>query len=455
MKPIILLLFILFVLPLFSQNKVDFEFDYAQFGYDTTSNYVEFYYSFNQASLTVVNTDSVDYIQGILHISITDSVTGEFIVNNRWLIPNIIRDSSDINKSLIGAIGFVIGEGVHYCKLSGADAQDSLKTKTIDSYLRINPFLKLTASMSDLQLASNIIPQSTNESSIFYKNTYEVTPMPTAIFGENQPVLFYYTELYNLSDESGSNNLRLDQLVFNSREQLVINKSKQIDRKVDSRVEVGTVHAYKLPTDTYTLICTLIDSAANQGVSSSKKFFVYNPGVAYVDTFTQQTSSVLSTAFGVMSEEELDNLFEKSKYVALESEKEQYELLTGENGKREFIFNFWKVRNIDPSQGKNQNYLDYVARVSESNKRYAAMGKKGWKTDRGRVFIMYGEPSEIERYPNQPETRPYEIWSYHDIEGGVRFVFGDITGFSDYQLLHSTKRGELRDEYWQRRITVR
>jgi GWxTD domain-containing protein len=455
MKTLIILFPVLFVLPLFSQNKVDFEFDYAQFGYDSASNYVEFYYSFNQVSLTVVKTDSVDYIQGILHISITDSATGEFVVNNSWLVPNIIRDSSDFNKSLIGAIGFVIEEGVYYCKLSGADAQDSLKTKTIESYLRINPYLNLVASMSDLQLASNIIPQSTNESSIFYKNTYEVTPMPTAIFGENQPVLFFYTELYNLSDESDGNNLRLDQLVFNSREQLVINKSKQIDRKINSRVEVGTVHAYKLPTDTYTLVCTLIDSAANQGVSSSKKFFVYNPNVAYKDTFTQQTSGILSTAFGVMSEEELDDLYEKSKYIALESEKKQYELITTEIGKREFMFNFWETRNNDPLLSKSFSYLDYIERVKESNNKFKSMGKDGWKTDRGRVYIMYGEPSEIERFPNQIQTRPYEIWNYYDIEGGVRFIFGDITGFADYQLLHSTKRGELRDQYWERRITVR
>ena len=455
MKPIILFFSSLFILPIFSQNKVDFEFDYAQFGYDTTSNYVEFYYSFNQASLIVVNTDSADYIQGILHISITDSATGELVVNNSWLVPNIIRDSSDFNKSLIGVIGFVINEGIYYCKLSGADAQDSLKTKTIDGYLQIMPFMKVATSMSDLQLASNIVPQSTNESSIFYKNTYEVTPMPTAIFGENQPVLFYYTELYNLSDESGSNNLRLDQLVFNSREQLIINKSKQINRKVDSRVEVGTVHAYKLPTDTYTLVCTLIDSAANQGVSSSKKFFVYNPGIAYVDTFTQQTSRVLSTAFGVMSEEELDDLFSKAKYIATQSEIDQYELLTNLEGKREFVFNFWEVRNNDPLVSENYSYLAYIERVKKSNVKYSAMGKDGWKTDRGRIYIMYDEPSEIDRYPNQPETRPYETWSYHDIEGGIYFIFGDITGFNDYQLIHSTKRGELRDESWQRRISIR
>jgi GWxTD domain-containing protein len=455
MKPQLLLLSFLIVFPLLSQNKVDFEFDYAQFGYDTTSNYVEFYYSFNQASLTVVNTDSADYIQGILHISITDSATGEIVVNNRWLVPNTIRDSSDFNKSLIGAIGFVIGEGVYYCNLSGADAQDSLKTKTIDGYLRVNPYLKLSTSMSDLQLASNIIPQSTNESSIFYKNTYEVTPMPTAVFGENQPVLFYYTELYNLSSESVSNNLRMDQLVFNSRQQLVVSKSKKIERRADSRVEVGSVHAYKLPTDTYTLVCTLIDSAEGYGISSSKKFFVYNPGVVYVDTFSQETSSVLSTAFGVMSEEELDDLYSKAKYIALQSETDQYDLLTNLEGKREFTFNFWEARKNDPLVSENYSYLAYVERVKESNVKYGAMGKKGWKTDRGRIYITYGEPNDIERYPNEPQTRPYEKWNYNDIEGGVFFIFGDITGFSDYQLIHSSKRGELSDPYWERRITVR
>jgi hypothetical protein len=68
---------------------------------------------------------------------------------------------------------------------------------------------------------------------------------------------------------------------------------------------------------------------------------------------------------------------------------------------------------------------------------------------------MYGEPTEIERYPNQIESRPYEIWSYDSLEGGVVFIFADLTGFSDYQLVHSTKRGELRDDNWQRRIVVR
>ncbi len=453
MKIITLILSFIFILPSFSQ-QVDFEFDFAQFGYDSSSNYVEFYYSFNQATLKVIETDSANFVQGILSITIVDTATGEFIVNNKWLVPNVLHDSSDYTKSIIGAIGFVLKEGAYSCNLSGTDAYDSLKIKNLECYLQVDPFLRVSTSISDLQLSSNIVPQSTNQSSIFYKNTYEVIPVPNAIFGKNQPVLFYYTELYNLTGNSLSNNLRLDQFVFNSKEQIVNYKSKQIDRKVDSRVEVGAVHAFKLPTDTYTLMCTIIDSVLNIGVSSSKKFFVFNPDVAYADTFTQQTSGVLSSAFGVMSEEEIDDLYSKAKYIASQSEIQQYELLKNLEGKREYMYKFWESRSNDPLISDMHSYSKYISRVKESS-RYAAMGREGWKTDRGRVFIMYGNPSEIERNPNVSETRPYEIWRYHDIEGGIIFIFGDITGFNDYQLIHSTKRGELRDDYWERRITVR
>jgi hypothetical protein len=51
------------------------------------------------------------------------------------------------------------------------------------------------------------------------------------------------------------------------------------------------------------------------------------------------------------------------------------------------------------------------------------------------------------------DTKPYEIWHYNDLEGGVLFVFADLTGFSEYRLLHSTKRGELQDDSWQQRVS--
>ena len=93
-------------------------------------------------------------------------------------------------------------------------------------------------------------------------------------------------------------------------------------------------------------------------------------------------------------------------------------------------------------------------RVRIATEKYKNIARKGWQSDMGRVYIMYGEPSEVERHPNDSGMRPYEIWKYNDIEGGVQFVFGDLTGFRNYVLLSSTKRGELQDDSWQNELST-
>ena len=435
-------------------QKIEFEFDYSQFAYDSTSNFIEFYYSFNQASLSLFETDTSKYIQGILNVSITDSASGEVIVNRDWIIHNEIEDTLFLRSNLIGLLGFILNEGVYRCEFTGIDSKNPISKKIISDVLHIQPFLKIQSSISDIQLASRILQDSENTASVFYKNSYEIMPMPTAIFGEGQPVLFYYTELYNLLSDDAAGDIKIEQIVFNSRGASVSISSKKINRKIDSRVEVGKVLVHKMPTDTYTLVLNVIDSVANYGVSSRKKFFVYNPSVVSVDTFFQQTTSTLGTMFGAMSDEELDDLFSKSRYLATPNETNQYLKMSNEEGKREFLHQFWETRDNNPNDYRNEFFLSYLKRIDESNLRYHALGRDGWETDRGRVYLMYGEPNEIERYPNETETRPYEIWNYHELEGGVYFIFADITGFSDYQLVHSTKRGELRDDNWQRRIVV-
>jgi hypothetical protein len=92
----------------------------------------------------------------------------------------------------------------------------------------------------------------------------------------------------------------------------------------------------------------------------------------------------------------------------------------------------------------------YLQRVTAANQRFHALSRQGWNTDRGRVFIMYGEPDEIERYPSSVDIKPYEVWHYYSIENGVEFDFVERSGFGDYILVNSTKRGELRDDQWQR-----
>ena len=454
MKKFLLISFLFISTGLFAQNKSNFgfEFDFAQFGYDSASNYVEFYYSFNQGDLTINKTDTSNFVQADLKISIIDTVSGKILVDKDWKVVNEIKDTSSANKGLIGVLGFVITHGVYRLNVTGGDAVNTEHKKSITDYLNVAPLWKNKVAISDLQFATRIIPDSPNKKSIFYKNTYEVIPSIINVFGEGQPVLFYYMELYNLQSLPKSD-IKLESVVYNSKGKIVSTKIKTIDNKINSRVEVGTVVINKYPTDSYTLTEALLDSAANIGISSSKRFYVYNPSVAQSDTNYNNNTSSLASEFNVMSEDEIDNIFNESKYIATNNEVKQYKSLETLEGKRKFLYEFWKARDTKPETSMNEAYEDYMNRVQKCNERFSNMGREGWKSDRGRVFLLYGEPSEIERFPNQQNTKPYEVWHYNDIQGGVIFIFADLTGFSQYTLIHSTMRGELRDDNWMQRIT--
>lgn len=452
-----LLLFILFVTSFtFSQRKIDFEFDYAQFGYDSLHNFVEFYYSFNQGTMKPVTDSLGTRIDGVLKIVIEDSSSGEMLINNHWKVSHpVVENDSDPNQSLIGVIGFILPKGSLKCEITGIDFNDTTNIKTINDYIAVRPIIGDEMGMSDIQLAYKMIQGSENESSIFYKNTFEVIPIPNLVFGKDQPVLFYYIELYQLNQPEDVSKLKFNQVIVDSRGTVVRVKNKYFERNTESRVEVGSVVLADLPTDTYTIILSVIDSINNSGISSSKKFFVYNPDIFQDESSETGDLSILGTTFGSMSEEELDDIFEKSKYIATSAEIDRYKKLSNEDGKRQFMNDFWKIRDDYTDTPRNEYYINYMQRVEIANSRYATLSRPGWKSDRGRVYLMFGEPTEIERYPSQIETRPYEIWQYTDIEGGVYFIFADILGFADYTLVHSTKRGELRDDNWSRRIYVR
>jgi len=453
MKTFFTVFLCLLSLTVYAQNDLGFEFDYAEFGYDTTSSYVEIYYSFSQNNLKLVKTDTMNYVEGLLNINISDSSSGKPVVNKEWKVINSVTDTAE-NKSLVGVLGFVIPIGRYKLEVVGEDANDTTKVVHLLDNLRVKKFIGKHVEISDLQFASKIVQDSPNKNSIFYKNTYEVIPAPSAVFGGKQAALFFYSELYNLNTLKDKNPIRLERIIFNSQGKVMVRKEITIGHEVNSRVEVGVFPVNNLPTDSYTFEEALLDSASKVGISSSKRFYVYNPDKLVRDTSVANNSNIYNSPFSVMTAEELDDIFQKAKYIATPEEITKYSKLKTLEGKRRYMYDFWKSRDTDPSTQKNEFYEEYMKRVQISNQKYGSLNTPGWKSDRGRVYIMYGEPSEIDRYPNQSNTKPYEIWHYNNIEGGVIFVFADLNGFSQYTLRNSTKKGEIRDNNWQSRIAT-
>ena len=94
---------------------------------------------------------------------------------------------------------------------------------------------------------------------------------------------------------------------------------------------------------------------------------------------------------------------------------------------------FWDKRDPTPGTRRNERMEEYYFRVSSANERYGRFDFRGWDTDRGEVFIRFGEPDFVETHSFNYSADPYEVWFYNRI--GRRFIFVDEKGFGDYELL--------------------
>ncbi len=93
---------------------------------------------------------------------------------------------------------------------------------------------------------------------------------------------------------------------------------------------------------------------------------------------------------------------------------------------------FWKAKDPTPDTPENEWKNEYYRRIRFADAHYTNPYRRGWKTDFGMVYIKYGEPDQIERYPFELGQKPYEIWYYYS--QGRKFVFVDSKGNDDYQL---------------------
>ncbi|PKL81939.1 MAG: hypothetical protein CVV24_12645 [Ignavibacteriae bacterium HGW-Ignavibacteriae-3] len=449
----IISLFFLFASIMPAQTDLSFEFDYARFKYDASSGYIEFYYELNPKNMQRTATDKGPLVEAIVHLELKNMSTNEQAINKDWRIQHIVsEDESDsLIQSVGDVMGFLVPAGKYSLVMTAKDSKNPLLAKTINETVLIELINSDTFYISDVEIARSIKMDGVDKSSVFYKNSMEIIPNPSMFYTPQHPALFYYAELYNLKLDEGKD-FSLKKNLLNSSGTPVYRADKIIKQSSNAVVEYGVVNMSKFPTDSYTLELSLIDPSTNKAFVSTKRFYLYNPNAVELNKSTNINASVLGSEFGLYSLEECNTMFAQAKYIASQSEVDQFSRLDSLNAKREFLFNFWRVRDDVPATPKNEFKEEYMKRVALANQKFTRMNREGYLTDQGRVLLLYGEPDQKDYYPSESNMKPYEVWFYNQLEGGANFIFGDISGFGKYELVHSTKRGELQDANWQRRL---
>jgi GWxTD domain-containing protein len=132
-------------------------------------------------------------------------------------------------------------------------------------------------------------------------------------------------------------------------------------------------------------------------------------------------------------------LNEDVTYIIDDRERAAFEKLTTGPEREKFIEQFWQRRGTAAKE-------DHYRRIAYANQRFRTpTGRPGWLTDRGRMYIVYGPPDEIESHPSGGQTIsfPYDVWMYHRVEGignNLTFTFVDRMRAGDYRLAPGNSR---------------
>lgn len=446
---IFILGFLLFYKTCLSDENIYFNFDYALFKTDNDESILEVYYSVNQKNLKYILNGSMFEAAAKIDISILDVSNDNVLISNIYKTPSVTSDTADekLMQKLVGQLNYLLKDGNYKLKITGSDFNDSTKQDIYEENINISNYSDNSLKVSDIEF-STLIHKANDDKSIFYKNTLEVVPNPSNLFGMNLKDLYYYFEMYNLKPENISDEFNLNYSIANINNDTVISFSKNIKRTSESKADYGKVKVDSLKRGSYTLSISLNDPAKNVNITGQKKFFIFN-NIDNVST-TNSQDDFLKTEYAAMNKKTLDNEFDKSQYIMTDQEINKFENLLSLDDKRKYMYNFWKSKNTNPNSPILDRKIAYFKRILEANKTYKEAYKEGWKTDRGRILIIYGKPDDIERFPFEADTKSYEIWKYNSVEGGGESVFIErqpSTGV--YWLVHSTFRNEMRNDQWQ------
>ncbi|MGH9557485.1 MAG: GWxTD domain-containing protein, partial [Terriglobales bacterium] len=145
-------------------------------------------------------------------------------------------------------------------------------------------------------------------------------------------------------------------------------------------------------------------------------------------------------------------LDEDVRWIILDEEMQAFKQFSNDEERENFIEQFWIRRDPTPDTLENEYREEHYRRIAYANERFAA-GKAGWRTDRGKIYVMFGPPDQIDSHPSggayqrpieegggSTSTFPFESWRYRylELEGGgqqeVELEFVDSCMCGDYHL---------------------
>ena len=446
------LLLVIFIILTCRANagKMKFEIDDAVFYEGNGLFRWEFYYSFDENTLKYKLSEKGLLGELFIHVSVYSNIKLE--TEKKWVVSHQINKAdSSLDKSMVGQKNFSLKSGQYKINVYLQDVNDSTSSSEINFDLFIRQAEKENIFLSSLQLAQNT--EESGKSGLkwneaFRKNNFYIMPNPSLIFIANKQKLNCYLEIY-YSKLNDNDSIDICYSILDIYENKLSETNKRLEAKKDLLIDINEFDIIEYETGTYFLRAAAVKQGGLDSTLTDKKFYILNPLVLkkkkeqFYESLTYERSE-----FASLNDKQTDVEVAKIKPIASSIELSEFAMLSTGDAKRRLLFRFWQNRDSDTNTIFNEALFNYRELIAFANRFFSFSKTEGWQTDRGRILLKYGMPTEREQYPFDSETRAYESWFYSEIQGGVYFHFVDMTGYGRYELVHSTAQFELQYENW-------
>ncbi len=401
--------------------------DYASFRYAKNVNLVELYYSIPYRDLiyytqndTILADVRIDYS---IHSFFSPDSAVDSVFRHLSLPSFNLAQQRDL--TMLDQIVFYARPGKYWLNftVSNPNPERPDQIGFFSDTLEIRDFAD-SLNLSDIELVAKFARDTTEGR--FSKGGLRVMPNPSGQFGVAYDLVNVYLEVYNMVADTFP--FEVVYAVLDSNRTPVKTFPTEKRRKSGSSISLTfAIDAKELIPGGYFLFVRVCDLSTLKEVNQYKRFSIVNP-----------ETSIKHLAFRSLGPEER-RYYEMIHFFATEKEQRQFKKLSSQ-GREKFLEQFWT----------KHDFPEFLARIKYADAHFGFGRKPGRETDRGKMYIKYGPPDEIEDLPMIENTKPQQKWRYY--KRGLILIFVDIYSNGNPQFIYSNSRDDVNHPDWEKYV---
>lgn len=342
------------------------------------------------------------------------------------------REASQSRRSFVDGFSLQVPAGRYWYSLtlgkpaalqndSTSEAVDYVAVASVEDTIEVMD-LGQGFTLSSVQLAAGLAVDSTG-------GGFSVIPNPARRYGgDGLEYVYFYYEVYGMAATPDSYQVQASVLKTSSdrkRVDTVLTTGPISKRKTGTKgASALGVSVAGLSAGSYDLLVEVYDPGRKEGRSRCTTFRVgeEEQGAAFPSPYRLQMTELEKKYYRQLS------------YIASRRELSYYNSLS-DSGKEAYLAWFWSRHNLS----------EFARRMQTAETKFRTSRTSGLATDRGRIYVKYGAPDEVEHRVLEVDRKPREYWRYYSL--GYVFIFIDVGGDGNFRLAYSSNPDEPKTGY--------